>query len=387
MMPSSTTAPIATSAGSSNNNNRRRPDGLSRGKGQLALSSLKPESTRAINFQHKSIRNFLHTRPPGGSEDTTALSSPPSTEAEAGEANTNIVLTEKGTELVKRRVRISFNKDETSNRSLDFVALAAAASVPPKRLSSPTITPSDLKQLLDQKVEQSRAHEKNPQREISFRWGSLQFQLNEEDELSVPKRYSELSDSQEGFMAMEEFLSTLGGIDEEATKEEEDIMSKTTNEEEKQEEAEMKKTTTATMAKDDTKDTSDSDDFHQSIIVKNDDHTQNNTVEVAPGIHLPLKTPLETWAAVEEGRVTVTTCNHCKVELTCSDDAHLVMCVDCWVFSPVDQTTTAFIEGDLTASQTLDYKNIEKGCVSVGIQTEEIFEWIAIQEASALLGG
>ena len=202
-------------------------------------------------------------------------------------------------------------------------------------------------------------------------------------------RKSELSDSQEQFLAIEEFMNEMGENDDTNREEDEsefnnnnnNIDIATTAKEAKEETAAIASDTTAPSSVENSSDALAS--TPPDLRPCTSDAIRDSTVEVAPGVYLPLKTPMQTWEAVEEGRVTVTTCNQCKVELTCTDDAHMVMCVDCWVFSPVDQ---AAFQDNLTESQSLNYKNMENGCVSVGIATEEIFEWIAIQEAAELMG-
>ena len=131
--------------------------------------------------------------------------------------------------------------------------------------------------------------------------------------------------------------------------------------------------------------------------------------EVAPGIRMSLKSIEDTWSAVMEGRITVTACTSCQCELTCSDDAEVVVCTDCWVFSPVDQTESN-MEATATTSDSAntssmvsnafenikpeeqekpygdedgrngDNDNVEMiGSIDVGIKAETIFEWLECQ--------
>jgi uncharacterized protein (DUF2249 family) len=92
-------------------------------------------------------------------------------------------------------------------------------------------------------------------------------------------------------------------------------------------------------------------------------------IEVAPGMKVPLRTSAETWNALLEGRITVTRCSNCSNELTCLEDADLVICVDCWVCSPVDQSIPNLqLEGNTRCS------------ACIGMKTEDVFEWLASQE-------
>jgi hypothetical protein len=99
-------------------------------------------------------------------------------------------------------------------------------------------------------------------------------------------------------------------------------------------------------------------------------------IEVAPGLKLPLRSS-GTWDAIMEGRITVTKCTCCGYELACIDDANLVVCGDCWVFSPVDQDMTSL------SMEAEDPKS--RLSVGMGVRTEEIFEWLTNQETIGLV--
>lgn len=85
-------------------------------------------------------------------------------------------------------------------------------------------------------------------------------------------------------------------------------------------------------------------------------------IEVAPGVKLPLRGSDETWKAIEDGRVTITTCIACQIELHCLEDAQLVACPNCTMLSPVDQTN----QEDSTA----------RFGVGVGVKLEDVIRWI-----------
>lgn len=88
-------------------------------------------------------------------------------------------------------------------------------------------------------------------------------------------------------------------------------------------------------------------------------------IDVAPGVKYPLRGSRETWNAIEEGRVTVTTCMSCNIELQCLADAQLVACPDCTMLSPVDQ-----------ASDNSD--NTGRYGVGVGVKPSDILRWIQL---------
>ena len=87
-------------------------------------------------------------------------------------------------------------------------------------------------------------------------------------------------------------------------------------------------------------------------------------IQVQPGIKKPLRGSDETWKAIEDGRVTITCCVSCQIDLNCVEDAELVVCPDCTMISPVDQTTDAGSN-----------RNHRYG-VGVGIKPEAIRDWI-----------
>ena len=98
------------------------------------------------------------------------------------------------------------------------------------------------------------------------------------------------------------------------------------------------------------------------------DGKRESLIEVAPGIRIPLSSSEETWTAIMDGRVTVTKCQNCGNELTCIDESNLVICSDCWVFSPVEQ------DGANDPSPIIHSR------ASIGVKIENIFEWLASQE-------
>lgn len=88
-------------------------------------------------------------------------------------------------------------------------------------------------------------------------------------------------------------------------------------------------------------------------------------IEVGPGVSMLLRGSDETWKAIEDGRVTITSCIYCQIELNCLDDAQLVICPVCTMMSPVDQTDG----NDENSSAT------RRG-VGVGIKPEDVVEWV-----------
>jgi len=116
-------------------------------------------------------------------------------------------------------------------------------------------------------------------------------------------------------------------------------------------------------------------EFNSSFSLDVPDHDDNDSkepesIEVAPNEEWPLKSSQETWSAIVEGRIVVTQCCGCSNELACHDDAGLVLCSDCWVFSPVDQQ----LEGSACSSGELIPK--ERQSVGVGVKMDSLISYL-----------
>jgi hypothetical protein len=106
-------------------------------------------------------------------------------------------------------------------------------------------------------------------------------------------------------------------------------------------------------------------------LLESQNHSIDRTIriEVAPGIELRLRGSKETWAAIKESRITVTSCCCCLAELHCIQDAELVVCPDCWVVSPVDQSIGGVpIEVE---------SNEADPSVSLGVKVEDTIRWLS----------
>jgi hypothetical protein len=95
-------------------------------------------------------------------------------------------------------------------------------------------------------------------------------------------------------------------------------------------------------------------------------------IEVSPGFNLPLVGSRETWKAIRDGRITITKCCSCQEDLTCIDDADLVVCCDCWVVSPVDQSIAGGTPNGTSSTRR----------VGMGVKTDDMQEWITAQQRS-----
>jgi hypothetical protein len=111
-------------------------------------------------------------------------------------------------------------------------------------------------------------------------------------------------------------------------------------------------------------DTAAGEDYsdNNSCLEGEEDYTQDEMIDVAPGVTLPLRRSAETWKAIMDGRVIVTPCFCCTQDLTCIEDAELLACSDCWVFSPIEQPN--------------QQHGRRSSGVCIGVRAEDIMEWI-----------
>jgi hypothetical protein len=96
--------------------------------------------------------------------------------------------------------------------------------------------------------------------------------------------------------------------------------------------------------------------------------SEQEIIDLAPGVQLPLINSFNTWQAIREGRILVTQCYCCLLDLTCMEDADYLACADCWVFSPIDHQKCGLV-GD----------NYGGGGVCIGVKTEDINTWLLQQ--------
>jgi hypothetical protein len=98
------------------------------------------------------------------------------------------------------------------------------------------------------------------------------------------------------------------------------------------------------------------------------DVSDSSLISLAPGVEKPLRSPSEIWEAISDGRTIVTTCSECTAELHCIHNVELVICPDCWIASPIEQSV---------AGIALECDGIE-GCngVAIGVNARDVVQWL-----------
>jgi hypothetical protein len=107
------------------------------------------------------------------------------------------------------------------------------------------------------------------------------------------------------------------------------------------------------------------------------DGDDENLIEVSPGYCLPLHGSKDTWKAIMAGKIIITRCTCCEEDLTCVEDVQLVICCDCWVFSPVDQSIAGIL---LEETDEEWFTRNESSGVGLGVKANDIVEWINSQQ-------
>ena len=100
-------------------------------------------------------------------------------------------------------------------------------------------------------------------------------------------------------------------------------------------------------------------------------------MEVSPGVILPLRGSSETWEAIKEGRITVTSCAICSTDLHVIEDAKYVVCPDCWIVQTVcnDMVGGILLECDEIESHYQDKEECTYG-VGLGVKATDVVDWL-----------
>ena len=86
----------------------------------------------------------------------------------------------------------------------------------------------------------------------------------------------------------------------------------------------------------------------------------SKTIEIMPGLRVPLRGAEETWNCIEQDFFLPVTCFACTTELCCIQDASYVLCPACRVVGPMDAGTSAF-------GSTMG--------VGLGFSFDDLFQW------------
>jgi hypothetical protein len=86
----------------------------------------------------------------------------------------------------------------------------------------------------------------------------------------------------------------------------------------------------------------------------------SKTIEIMPGIRVPLRGAEETWNCIRQDFFLPVTCLACTTELCCIQDASYVLCPVCRVVSPMDAGA-----GDFGSTVG----------VGLGFSFDELYQW------------
>ena len=125
------------------------------------------------------------------------------------------------------------------------------------------------------------------------------------------------------------------------------------------------------------------EDEQQGLSENYNCYYESDTIQVVPGISLPLKGYQETLAAIYDGRATIGRCGYCNINLHCIDIADLIFCQDCFVLSPVDSSCGSSSNNNNTFAQddtdevalVVNEEQLSRGnytCVGLGFKTKDI---------------
>jgi hypothetical protein len=93
------------------------------------------------------------------------------------------------------------------------------------------------------------------------------------------------------------------------------------------------------------------------------------TVEVTPGIELPLRSIEETYRSVATGKVVSATCYGCQQRFHAVEGVTMIICGDCWLCMPPERNERQEREFLATGSEV-------KGSVGLGVTDEDIAKWL-----------
>jgi hypothetical protein len=86
----------------------------------------------------------------------------------------------------------------------------------------------------------------------------------------------------------------------------------------------------------------------------------SKTIEIMPGLRVPLRGAEETWNCIEQDFFSPVTCFGCSIELCCIQDASYVLCPVCRVVGPMDTGA-----GDFGSTVG----------VGLGFSFDDLFQW------------
>ena len=101
---------------------------------------------------------------------------------------------------------------------------------------------------------------------------------------------------------------------------------------------------------------------------------QTGSVEVTPGVEVTLRSAPETWQAIKYGCTIQTSCHGCGSDLHVIEDAAHVVCPDCWMIGPVEQSIGGIpLEFDGAS---------DNHGLGLGVKASDLLQWIDSTEDS-----
>ena len=96
-------------------------------------------------------------------------------------------------------------------------------------------------------------------------------------------------------------------------------------------------------------------------------------IEILPGVFISLLSAQDTWKAIQEGKIMVSTCLVCQEDLTSADSVQFVTCSDCWSINSIHhaERNSTKAEDERTIGS-----NERKQIVGIGVKNHEIVKWI-----------
>jgi hypothetical protein len=99
----------------------------------------------------------------------------------------------------------------------------------------------------------------------------------------------------------------------------------------------------------------------------------SRTIPLSPDLSVPLRGSIETWQAIRHGCTVAVTCSDCNTELHAIEDAEYIVCPDCWMVGPVEETIGGI---------ALEFDGCSDNYgLALGVKVQDVVQWVE-EEAS-----